>query len=264
MSLYNEENNLARCAHKLIFRCVCGRFAGDTKKLYRYLIVLIDHLGFRLTKMFRVKNSVKLPHGDLTLSFSVDVLANTFDILAKHQFTLDNNFTDFLKNILLSVINVALTPNSQVYSIFHSIISINPLILEQIVSDVLIYLMVEQHFSLESQANSEKFMILIFQVFSKLHRIEKLVHFLVHSLKSGLLEVESPPREKVFTFQGKNDITGEKAGLLLNVENVLSEIVLQAFSQQLVSLASWQIINIFKTFNYHLSEALNLTNTGKN
>lgn len=264
--LHNENQNLAKCAYKLLFQSVCNLYSNNFKEVYKFLIILLDHLGFYLSKVFHFKNVVQLQNIRFDLSFSVDVIAEVFIILTNHACVLDCtvnsiNFSEFIKSIVLSVTYLALFPNSQVYSILHSTVIINPLIIEQIVAEILIYLMVKQNISLAIKHDYEKFMISILQVFSKLHRIEKFVSIMIQSLKSGL-EGEFKSDKVRYNFRGVNDLSSKNAELP-NVQDIFSDAIMQAFSQHVTSLASWQVINIFKTFNFHFTATVDLSIEGK-
>lgn len=266
ITLLYKELDLSRRAYKILFQCVCNLYSSKFKEIYNFLIFLVDHLNFDVSGTFRLKNSQKLNSSLVPLSFSISVLADVFSILTKTQCSLDCainniNFSDFLKTVILSVINVALVPNSEVYSILQNVIILNPLITEQIIAELLIYLMVEQNFFAETTQDYEKLMVSILQVFSKLHRIEKFVSITIQSLKTGL-DGKHKSEKTRYDFQGTNDLL-KKNVKLLGVDEILSDTVLKAFCQHVISLASWQIINICKTFNYHFTATLELEIEGK-
>lgn len=265
-SFYNNQKlDLAKFSYKLLFQSVCNLHSKNFKPIYNFFVFLVDNLGFNVSQAFHLKNPLKLQN--VELSFSLDVLADAINILTNCSCSLDCiinklNFSDFLKNILSSVMNLTIFSNLQVYSIIHSIIFINPLIIEQSISNILAYLMINQHLTPEIQHSYENLMVSIFQIFSKLHRIEKLVSVMVRSAKCKL-EANYKQEPGSYDFVGKNDVADEAVVALPEVESVLSNAVLQAFSSSIISLLSWQVINIFKTLNFHFNEILEAKDEGK-
>lgn len=265
--LHNQNQSLAKCAYRLLFQGVCNLYGNNFKEVYKFLVVLLGHLGFYLSETFHFKNVAQLQNIRYDLSFSLDVIAEVFIILTNHECLLNctvNNvtFSEFIKSVVLSLTYLALSPNSKVYSIFHSTVILNPLIIEQIVAEILIYLMIKQHFSTEIKHDYEKFMISIFQVFSKLHRIEKFVSITIQSLKSEL-EGEFKSEKVRYNFRGTNNLFDKNTVVLPHVQDIFPTTVLNAFSQHVTSLASWQVINIFKTFNYHFTATVELNIDGE-
>lgn len=267
LSFYNNQDlALVKFSYRLLFECVINFYDKNFKAVYSFFVFLVGSIGLDINDAFHIKTSLKLP--DLHLSFSLEVLADAINILANHNCALDCavnkiTFSDFLKNIVISVMNLAIIPNLHVHSILHNVVTINPLIIEQTISDTLIYLMINQYTSPDIQRDYEKLMEAVFQVFSKLHRIEKLISVMIQSIKVGL--DGKPKQDQVYYgFLGENDVVKKRVTTLPNVENMLSDAVLQAFSCRVTALVSWQVINIFKTFNFHLAATtLQIANGGK-
>lgn len=263
---YNKKKlDLSKFSYRLLFQCVCNLYSSNFKQIYSVFIFLMNSLSFNLARTFNVKNSSRLL--DVYLSFSLAVLKDVINILANRVCVLDCtinqiSFSDFLKDVLTAVINLVPTSNLHVYSIIESIISINPLIIEQLIAEVLTYLIINEHSTSEIQENYEKLMVAIFQVFSKLHRIEKLVSIIIRSLKNKLKN--NCKEDKIYyEFLGINDLVEETQIVLPEIEIVLSDVVLQAFSANMMNLLSWQVINIFKTLNFHFAETLETIHEGR-
>lgn len=264
--MYNSQHfDLAKFSYKLLFQSVCNLHNKNFKAIYNFFVFLIHNLGFNVSDAFHLKSSLRLQN--VHLSFSLEVLADVINILTTQNYALDFiinklSFSDFLKNILSSMMNVAVFSNLQVYSIIHSVVSINPLIIEQNIFNILGYLMINPHNTSEIQQNCENLMVSIFQVFSKLHRIEKLVSVMIRSVKCKL-EANCGQETISYNYVGKNDLKDKALVALPEADSVLSNTVLLAFYNSIISLLSWQVINIFKTLNFHFAETLQVKKEGK-
>lgn len=258
----NQKFSLAKFSYKLLFNCVCNLYNENFSSVYAFLVFLVNNIGFDISNLYNLKNSRMLNNVDL--NFALDVLAEVLNILTNQNSSLNCTisnvtFSDFLKILLSSVMSLTVCPNLHVYRIFHSIIAINPLIIEQIASDILAYLIINRHDLLHEY---EKVIVSTFQVFSKLHRVEKLVHLILQAINEELNGTDK--KEKVnFIFLGIIDQAENTTVTLPNVESIFSRTVLQAFSNCIINLHSWQFINIFKTFNFHFSKMLEVTSEGK-
>lgn len=265
-SFFNrQELNFAKTAYKLFFQCVCNLYNKSYKAIYNFFVLLVNHLGFDVKESYSIKNPVVLPN--VNLQFSLEILADAVNILANHNCDLDCTinqvtFSDFLKNILSLIMNLSVVPNLQVYSVMQSLILLNPVIIEQLAPEILAYLMINQQSSSELQQEYEKLIVSIFQVFSKLHRIEKLISIMVQSVRSKLIG-EFKQGNVPYNFLGNNDLIEKNLVVLPDVEFMLSSTVLQAFSNSVINLLSWQVINIFKSLNYHFTDMLEMKNEGK-
>lgn len=264
MSLCSREFELVKCGLKLFLQSLWSFYSNNFKEIYKFCVILMYRLGFDVEEEFHLNNTDILQN-DTLLSNSLSVLAEVFAVLSELNCSCDStvneiSFTNFLKTILLSIMNLTQTP-TDVYSIMINIFVINPLIAEQLMSEISIYLMVKPTVSLETKEDHEKLLTHIFQIFAKLHRIEKLIAIMAIALKSGF-EGSHKSEKALYFFCGQNDLTG-KSATESTLDVVLSDSVLHCLSQHITVLANWQVINVFKSFLYHLNAALDSINKGE-
>ncbi|RZC42407.1 uncharacterized protein BDFB_000322, partial [Asbolus verrucosus] len=75
---------------------------------------------------------------------------------------------------------------------------------------------------------------------------------MIPTLKSG---IENPQlNETVYAFKGS--LENHEINSEYNVDDILPKTVLKYFTNCIINLASWQVINLFKTLLYHLSKSV--------
>ncbi|KAJ8972405.1 hypothetical protein NQ317_010328 [Molorchus minor] len=175
-----------------------------------------------------LKNLIKIYKEDtentneLSLKKSQRILLELLDVFSHINNQLDikvneESFTEFLRNILKQLLFLK-TPSSTSYKIFMKAIIIDPVVIEPMIDSIIRYAMTADN--REQKEDYESLIIAVFDVYSKLHRIESLVAKIVSTLRS--------------------------------------------FSTCVCNLASWQVINVFKTLLYYLNKHLSCINKVEN
>lgn len=218
------------------------------------LVILIETIGFNVNEHFNLVQ-IKSSSG-LYLDRSLGVLLQLFEVLTtiKTETTTpiqEIPFIEFIRNLLKSVIALTKFPNENCYQIFLRAIQIDPLIIEPMITEILIYIMLNDNSKNAKQY--ETLMIKIFEVFSKLHRIQNLISKMIPTLKSGFENRQLG--DGIYKFRGENnDFILNKTDY--NASNMLPESVLNYFTNCVTTLASWQVMNLFKTLLHHLDQSV--------
>lgn len=261
---YQLNNDKARLAYKLLFHSYCKAYNNQFQMTFKFFILLLRNLGFDCTKDLKLLNFSKIQNMDTSLDKSTLILAELLNVLLKNNNTLDFvlheiTFTKFLQNIVLSVIYLVSRPNTTIIDILCTVTSISPLSIEPVIGKILTFIMLANNSSYILKY--EQLMISIFQVFAKLHRIEKLISTMLPALKLGL-EATVEENHPHYKFRGVNDLKNESPYFKRNVSRIFSQPILKWFSQYITGLASWQVINLIKTFMFHLEYAVTNTRDG--
>ncbi|KAF7281180.1 hypothetical protein GWI33_005050 [Rhynchophorus ferrugineus] len=236
---------------KLILHSLCQN--SDSHLIYKLCVVTLSFFKFNMRSDFNIQFSMEL--NSVALSKCINILSILFNEVATKTFSeikISNvTTTDFMGKMIKTLIALNI-PTSKVYDIFLSIISINPLTIEPLVNHVVIFLMTANN--CDQVSTYEKLVISIFDVFSKLHRTENFIAKLIQALKTSLVDkvVTKIQADEIFQFNGDCDILVPKVETL-SAKMILTENILQCFTNSINTLASWQVINLMKTFLYHFN-----------
>lgn len=212
-------------------------------------------LQFDVSEDFAIKAPFKRKPS-IQLSKSLQVLLGLLDTLSARNFAdctvAKVSLTEFLRKILKSLMALNIL-NSTAFEIILKCILINPLVIEPLTSSLAVFVMLKNH--QKSEALYEKVVIAIFEVFAKLHRVENLVSKLIPALKASYVCQSEADEAQLFEFKGERDVTTLPQEIV-PVEEVFTENILAYFTSCLIQLASWQVINVFKTMLHHLKNTV--------
>lgn len=261
----NNNTDISKDTYKLIFASYCNYYNNNFSMVYKFFILLVEHLGFAIADSFKLRNISKILISDPVLSKSLEILQTLLYVLTKNKIALDCSvneitFSSFLQNIALCVINVSEKSNKTSLKILGHCIEINPLVAEPLINEILTFLMLSNNSAFQS--NYENLIINIFEVFTKLHRIQNLISKMLPAIKAGL-DGTFTSSNSAYEFRGVNDLEGKESDKSVDVTEMLPDSLLSCFSKCITNLASWQVMNLFKTFIYHLDTAVKDLNNGK-
>ncbi|KAH1010809.1 uncharacterized protein LOC109541974 [Dendroctonus ponderosae] len=254
VSGFRANDSPTATSFKLFFSAFCST-SKDSQYSFKCFILLVHLLKFDVSADFRIKTPFKRTLS-IQLSKSLQVLLELLDALSARNF--DDSVvaklsqTEFLRKMLKSLMALNIL-NSTVFEIIIKCISINPLLIEPLISSLAVFVMLRNHHKCE--ALYEKVVIAIFEVFAKLHRVENLVSKLIPALKWAFISNAAPDVTQVFEFNGERDVATSPREIL-PVGDVFTENILAYFTSCLIQLASWQVINVFKTMLHHLKNTV--------
>lgn len=256
ITLYQLDVDTAACAYKTLFYSFCKSYNNDFGMVFKFSLLLLYNLGFITTKDILINNTSNLRNLDSDEAKDLTILKELLSVLTTNTNTLDFEvtgvkFTDVLRKITVKTLRLTRENTMQdTLEILNHIITINPLVIEPIISEILVLIMLCDHS--QYQFHYDRTIIAIFEVFGKLHRIQSLISKMVPALKAGL--------EGSFKSENlSSDLQTEKN---VCVTDVLSEPILNYFSECIIGLASWQVMNLFKTFIFHLNAAVDSIDEG--
>lgn len=191
----------------------------------------------------------------LILEEVLAVLTNN-GVLLKSKIN-DVSFGDCLQSLCTSIFTAFPHPNPTVYKLLKSCLAINPLLAEKIIDNLLFYTMITDNS--QHQEEYESFLVVIVGIFSKLHRIQNFTSKLLQVMKMAS-EKSAPEIVAGLVFAGScEDVPKRK--MMYEVNKVLPSGVLCCFTNCVVTLASWQAINVFKSLLFHLNDAFSIIHT---
>ncbi|XP_057669503.1 uncharacterized protein LOC130901874 [Diorhabda carinulata] len=126
------------------------------------------------------------------------------------------------------------------YKILEKMIPIDPTITQTQLEEIL-------QFTLMGEGNAneyEKILLMIIDTFSKLHRFENLIFKIVTVINNYCEDVSNKKKKKVN----------------LEVRDLLTTNILASISRIIQNLASWQVINVFKTLLFSLKKVVDNLN----
>lgn len=247
----HEDSSTTPISFKLFFSAFCDSLK-DSHWSFKCLIFLTELLHFDVSKDFNIKVPLKKKLC-IRLSKSLEILLAILDVLCTNnvqECSVSNiTLSEFLRNILKTLITLK-TQSSTVLEIIQKCILINPLVIEPLVNNLIVFVMVGDHNNCKE--TNENVVIAIFEVFAKLHRVEHFIAKMIPALKSALTTGnELPTYENIYSFRGEQDIIISQE-YNLSLSDIFSKNILECFTRCLNGLASWQVINVFKTMLYHL------------
>ncbi|CAH1179596.1 unnamed protein product [Phaedon cochleariae] len=247
-----EDNPYPGVHFKLLFHSFSSSYDNDFELIYKFLIILLYLIGFDMNKkiVFHQFEALDTYKSSVFIEKPQDVVLGLLEVLGETKYDLSCNvntitLTTYL-NMLLSSHIFRNKPSSISCLIISKIIKIDPLIVQALTEQIIVYSImadIEDH-----KTEYEELVILMFSIYSKLHRIENLVSKIVGTL-NGLVNDGTIWEKEEYSFVKKEQLE------LITV-NIFTENILSTFSQCIRSLASWQVINIFKTLLFSLKRAL--------
>ncbi|XP_066147731.1 uncharacterized protein [Euwallacea fornicatus] len=243
-------------SYKLFFAAFCYSFKEPQ---YRFkCFVLITHLlQFDISNDFQINIPFKLKQNALNFNMATTILLKLLETLSSQNFqncviSNENPFTDFLRKLLKTLMDLDIL-DSTILGIILKCIMINPLIIEPIASNLLIFVMMKNHS--EFTQYYDKVVVAIFDVFERLHRVENFIAKIVPALKTAFLGAEASNKNVIYPFRGELDVAAATVNEL-SIESMFTNAILENLSKCLIGLASWQVINVFKTLLHHLKNSI--------
>ncbi|KAJ3662927.1 hypothetical protein Zmor_007241 [Zophobas morio] len=232
-----------------------SKSSKNFNNIYKMLVILLEICGFDLKTEFNF-NKLKYQVQEPSLNNALYILNELLDTVTKLKVDLESKinditFSDFIKKLVKSVITLSQHPNICCYQILLKVAEINPLIIESLVNEILVYVMLSDNTSCRKEY--EQLMIKIFEVFSKLHRTQNLISKMIPTLQTAIKERKL--NELPYSFRGTVDVQ-LKTDILYSADDILPEVILEYFTSCIISLASWQTINLLKTMTFHLKKAV--------
>lgn len=218
---------------KLAFHGCTVCYESDSLLIYKFFLILIHTVGFKY-ELIPLNNSLIHNSSEIQQTKkSYKILLELLGILEETKLETnckinEINVTELLKTILIESIIIHKQSKTN-YQIVKKIILLDPTISQVLTEHILNYSLLSN--KTDHEEEYEELMLIILEVFSKLHRTENFVSKLVVVLNNYF-----DSAERVVDLQD------------LKMENVLTMKILQSFSRNIQSLASWQVINVFKTF----------------
>lgn len=260
LTFYKLDLDTAVFSYKAIFYSYCKSYNNDFSMIFKFFLLLLEHLRLVTHEDTRISNSLEFVNAESEKFQDLAILKELLSVLTTTKNTLncsvkDITFTDTLRKITITTLQ--LTDKScmnDTLKILSNIVAVDPLVIEPIISEILVLIMLSDHS--EHQLCYDQLMVSVFEVFAKLHRIQSLISKMVPALKAGL-DGTFKSDNLTYDFQSIND--KESA---LRIEDILSKPVLSYFADCITTLASWQVMNLFKTFMFHLNAALETIGKG--
>lgn len=265
LQIYKTEKESSPIYFKLLFHAFSTAYEINVELIYQFVILAIQIIGFNLNEILIFFKITKLiiPEADLSLNQSQEILLAVLEVLTDIKTDLKCTikevcFSDFLKNLLIEVLQFN-SPSVTSYKIIIKILAIEPLLVQSLTEETIRYAMLADNTGYCKEYND--LIISIFDTYLRLHRIESLVSKMVEALSSGL-HVQNTPIKPLYVFRGKIDITENEIKPDYEVGKILTKEILECFSKCICHLASWQVINVFKTLLHFLNQVLeNIDNT---
>ena len=238
---------------KLLCCTFCDFYSNNFDIVYKFFIIVTDSIGFDLSKRFDLCD-FKLRDVDASFQQSLHILSDVLEILSRNKPQTDFkvneiSFTDFLKNMVLTIIHLSETTNKNIINIINTVSIIEPKLIETLIVDIVQHTMLTDNASFFNEY--EKLMLNIFEIFSKLHRVQNFISRILSTLKDVLYE-RAAVAESPYKFLGV--IEGSEFIFETDVRKILPESVLMCYTGCITSLASWQVVNMFKTFLFYLGD----------
>ncbi|XP_025829200.1 uncharacterized protein LOC108735919 isoform X4 [Agrilus planipennis] len=225
---------------EIIFESYNYCYQNDFGSIYKFIILILDMLGFSQKILLEVKlnDSQNL---NLNCTEALDIIASIFRILTSNNIDLnckvkEVTFESFLEDFIVSLVAAVRHPTEDVYDIFLHLSSIAPLSIERKLDILLPY------FLLTTKHNEKypQLLNIFMDIFAKLHRLQSFVSKMVKLMKAHLCN-----------HNDTHDIYNIET---LNIDSMFPKLVQDNFTNSLAALASWQVMNIFKTLIFHLNE----------
>lgn len=222
------------------------------------MILLTHGIGFDLSGTITVNKTDKIRFAEVELDKSLAILSMLFEVLSMENFNTEITLADvsastLFQNLLYYILNLNCSTNYPINIVEHIII-LNPLIIETLINDLLIFIMFNNNE--ESRIILEQLFVNVMEVFAKLHRIQNIISKMIPLLKLRLSKGTKQLQDNIYKVAFSGDIK-EVSSLQKdnwNASTILPEKVLNYFTKCITSLASWQVMNLFMTFLFHFKD----------
>lgn len=236
---------------KLFYSAFCDCFK-DPNYPFKCLLLLTHLLKLDSSANFTFNLPFKLKvHHTPQLSQTLNTILELLDVLSAKSYqdcTIPDNISlsEFLRNLIKSLTSL----NPTVLQIILKCIAINPLIIEPVASNLVVFIMTHDHSEFKDEY--ENVIVAIFEVFTKLHRVENFMAKLIPTLKSTLVIGDQTfINNPVYKIKAEHDWPIAEKLTEHKVQEMFTHSILDYISTCLIGLASWQVINVFKTFLHH-------------
>lgn len=182
----NDLKNLLNIYFAAFIKC----FKNDTKVIFQLFVIFAKLFGLeneiKFNKLLKVVKKFLI---EKSLSLFYVLLNNLQEIKSEFnkEFLDKLKFNEYVQNLLKNIMKMTTDSFENIYQVFQILSDINPNIVETMASDIIIYSMLNHKTSNQIQEYS-KFMISLFNMFSKLHREQKLISIILRSLRNILNE----------------------------------------------------------------------------
>lgn len=256
LQTYKANKETCHIYFKLFYHAFSTAYETDNSLVYQFFLIIIHLIGFDLSDKL-ISSKVNIPSDKLSLKQSQDILLVLLEVLTEIKTDMDCtvkelSFRDFLKNLLIEFLHFD-NPSITSYKIFIKILSIEPILIQYLTEETLCYAMLANN---EDSYNEYNNLIKsIFEIYVRLHRVEGLVSKMIEGLNNGL-HGKITKINSMYKFRGTFDVNISNKRSDFQVENILTVEILESFSKSLLELASWQIVNVFKTLLHFLEQVL--------
>uniref|UniRef100_A0A1Y1K0Y5 Nucleolar 27S pre-rRNA processing Urb2/Npa2 C-terminal domain-containing protein n=1 Tax=Photinus pyralis TaxID=7054 RepID=A0A1Y1K0Y5_PHOPY len=141
-------------------------------------------------------------------------------------------FNESFEKIVKLVID-KVAPSKATYALLREVIALDPVLMQKNLTDILRYILLHSSGGVEDEYAT--FMLLLFEVFAKLHRVSNLLTAMMEVLQTSV----------------EHNLT-------------IPTVVLSFFSQSVVTLPSWQGLDLFKILLTNLDKAVGNLGEGTN
>lgn len=252
--LYNSDTANAKIGFKVIFTAFLTSHKSQTMHIYKFFILLLQLIGFKVDAKF----NTNLPNIDLQydLNKSISILADIFEIISRENVTMDGKineitFNDCVKFVTNSIMRLESQPSLSSLKLFQYVIVIDPLIIDSSISEILSFITLSKKPD-GLQISYSNLMIALFEMYMKLHRVHKFSSELLRTLKNtlhGNLEEKQPD------FEFKQEIYKSKhLETVSSVREMFPDSVVNYFYQCITLQSSKQVISIMRTLVNQLEE----------
>lgn len=267
LQIYKTEKEFSPVYFRLLFHAFSTAYDNDFDLIYQFFIILIHIIGFDLNQKvlyFKV-SKLTIPNEDISLKQSQEILLSIVEVMTELKIDLkcsikDLTLSDFLKNLLVEFLYFN-NPSVASYKIFTKILTIDPVVIQSLTEETLCFAMLADNTDHCKEYND--LILFIFDTYVRLHRVESLVSKMVEALNNGL-HGQVTKINSLYMFRGSVDTVICKTLPDFNVEDILTKEILECFSKSICQLASWQVINVFKTLLHYLNEVLENINNADN
>ncbi|XP_017768087.1 PREDICTED: uncharacterized protein LOC108556466 [Nicrophorus vespilloides] len=254
-NMYSTKN--AEIAYKLIFDTFCESSHADSLSKFRFFILLLKHLGFKLKKHFKMVDGVDgitIAKSVCDVHSSMRIASSLFASFAKHEISgyssinginLNVFCTEYLKFIVGSFGEADVTLLVQI----RSVIKLSPTSIELVAGKLLQFIMRADVVSCGDVYREVLKDIMI--VYSKMHRIRQLIDTIITCLKfDGSESIASK-----YSFCKKLEVTSPR-NEVNRIENVLTEDISECFKEGVTKLSYSLAVEVYSIFRKGIKEIL--------
>ncbi|KRT80526.1 hypothetical protein AMK59_8762, partial [Oryctes borbonicus] len=238
LSVYDDSIEISTNVLRIYFTSICNEFSSNPLFVYKFSVILLQVIGFDVSEKFNLYVSAKfqrLKSFDKSLTAALVI----FKLLTNFKIELDLkigeiSFSEFIKIVVFLLMNTG-TPNKLAIEIIYCCLNIDPLVIDSVISEVLEYLLFSRN---DCKTEYIQLLKTIFKIFVKLHRVQNFISKMFAVLKR-LADEETTTAERKVSFNA-------------DIESMFPQEVISCFSDCVTLIASWQVMNLFKTFLHHL------------